>query len=89
MSMATIQLPGTITEDGQLDVELPAGEARITIEIPAPGWTSEELAEALKIQPLTGAEMVAAGLTGGWEVNESGAEWVERQRRERREQRRQ
>jgi len=90
--MATIQVHGNITEQGQLEVELPAGlpagEARITIEIPAADWTSEELAEALKIQPLTGAEMIAAGLAGGWKIDESGAEWVDRQRRERREQRR-
>jgi len=92
--MATIHLDGTITEQGQLEVELPAGlpagKARVTIEVSPADWTAEELAEALKVQPLTGAEMIAAGLTGGWkdEVHESGAEWVERQRRERREQRR-
>jgi hypothetical protein len=93
--MATIHLQGKITEKGQLEVELPvglpAGEARITIEVPVADWTPQELAEALKIQPLTGAEMIAAGVTGGWEdeIEESGAEWVERRRRERREQRRQ
>ncbi|HZF11352.1 MAG TPA: hypothetical protein VFE33_21375 [Thermoanaerobaculia bacterium] len=88
--MATIHLDGTITEQGQLEVELPeglpAGKARATIEVPSADWTAEELAEALKVHPLTGAEIIAAGLTGGWkdEVSESGAEWVERQRRQRR-----
>ena len=91
--MATIELQGRITEKGQLEVELPAGlpagEARITIEIPMAGWSSQELAEALRIEPLTGAEMIAAGLTGGWEGAgiEDGAEWVDRQRRGRRERR--
>jgi hypothetical protein len=92
--MAIIELQGRITEEGQLEVELPvglpAGKARVTIEIPAADWTPAEIAEALQVRPLTGAEMIAAGLTGGWksEVGESGAEWVERRRRERREQRR-
>jgi len=91
--MATIYLDGKITERGQLEVDLPAGlpagKARVTIEVPSPDWTAEELAKALKVQPLTGAEIIAAGLTGGWkeEEVESGAEWVERRRRERREQR--
>jgi hypothetical protein len=86
----TIELQGRITEQGRLEIELPdglpAGEARVTIEIPTPVWTAEEIADALKVQPMTGAEIVAAGLTGGWkaEVGESGAEWVERTRRERR-----
>jgi hypothetical protein len=91
--MATIELLGRITEQGRLEIELPvglpAGEARITIEIPTPDWTTEEIAEALKVQPRTGAEILAAGLTGGWqeEIAESGAEWVERRRRERQERR--
>lgn len=92
--MATVHLHGKITEQGLLEVELPAGlpagEARVTIEVPARDWATEEIAAALRVQPLTGAEIIAAGLTGGWkdEVSESGAEWVDRQRRERREKRR-
>lgn len=93
--MAIIELQGRITEEGRLEVELPvglpAGEARITIETaPTADWSAQELAEALKIEPLTGAEMIAAGLTGGWEDAgiTDGAEWVERQRRERHERRR-
>lgn len=92
--MATIHLQGKITEQGRLEVELPAGlpagEARVTIELaPETGWSSEELAQALRIEPMTGAEIVAAGLTGGWEGEgiEDGAEWVDRQRRRRRGQR--
>jgi hypothetical protein len=42
-------------------------------------WTAAELAEMLMIEPMTGREIVAAGLTGGWrELNiEDGAAWVE------------
>jgi hypothetical protein len=93
--MAIIELQGRITEEGRLEVELPvglpAGEARITIETsPTAGWSAQELAEALKIEPLTGAEMIAAGLTGGWKADgiPDGAEWVERQRHGRHERRR-
>lgn len=46
-------------------------------------WTEEELAELLKPKkPMTGKEMVAAGLYGGWEDLgiEDGAEWVNRQK---------
>jgi len=87
-----IELNGQITEDGELKLELPsglpAGEARITIEIPAePKWTADELKRALQTTPMTGAEIVEAGLTGGWEdqgITDSVA-WVEEQRRKRRE----
>jgi len=90
--MAVIHLNGRITEGGELKLDLPSGlppgEARITIEIPiAPGWTSEELDRVLKVQPMTGAEIVASGLLGGWEdegIADSAA-WVEEQRRKRRE----
>jgi hypothetical protein len=93
--MTTIHLQGKITEEGKLEIELPAGlpagEARVTIELaPEADWSSEELAQALRIEPMTGAEIVAAGLAGGWE--EAGIEdavaWVDRQRQRRREQRR-
>jgi hypothetical protein len=90
--MAVIHLNGHITEDGELKLDLPSGlppgEARITIETPiAPSWTSEEINSALKVEPMTGAEIVASGLLGGWEdegITDSAA-WVEEQRRKRRE----
>jgi len=92
--MATIQLNGRITEDGGLDIELPPGlpkgEARVTIEIPIePPWRPEELDRALEVVPMTGAEIVSAGLTGGWSESRisSGQEWVEERRRQRREER--
>jgi hypothetical protein len=88
--MSTLKLRGRITEEGRLEVDLPpgipAGEARVTIEVPpTERWSPQEIAEALKIEPLTGAEIIAAGLAGGWEGIEDGAEWVDRRRRERRE----
>jgi len=89
-----IELSGQITEAGELKLELPsglpAGEVWITIEIPEePAWTEDELKRALQITPMTGAEIVAAGLTGGWEdmgITDSVA-WVAEQRRKRRERR--
>ncbi len=49
-----------------------------------PAWTDEEIAEMMKIEPMTGAEIVAAGLTGTWADLgiTDGAEWVNEQRRE-------
>jgi hypothetical protein len=92
--MKTIQLSGRITERGELELRLPEGlppgEARITIEIPQPDdWRPEDVESALKVEPLTGAEIVQAGLLGGWEdqgISDSDA-WLEEQRRRRRGQR--
>lgn len=92
--MATIQLHGRITEKGELEIDLPPGlppgEARVTIETPLePAWSSEELDQALRTEPMTGAEIIAAGLVGGWKEEgiTDGAAWVEEQRRRRRERR--
>ena len=91
-----IHLNGQITEDGELELDLPsglpAGEARITIEIPTEvGWTQEDLDRALQTTPMTGAEIVKAGLVGGWEDAgiEDSVRWVEEQRQARRERRHQ
>jgi hypothetical protein len=50
-------------------------------------WTKTELDELLTPAPMTGREIVAAGLTGGWhDLNiEDGATWVEKRRRAQRE----
>ena len=92
--MTRIQLNGRITEKGELEIDLPPGlppgEARVTIDLPLePAWSSEELDQALRTEPMTGAEIVAAGLVGGWEDEgfADGAAWVEEQRRRRRERR--
>jgi hypothetical protein len=48
--------------------------------------TDEEVAALMEVEPMTGAEIVAAGLTGGWEDLgiTDGAEWVNAQKRKRR-----
>jgi hypothetical protein len=99
--MLTFHLSGRITESGKLDVDLPqglpAGEVQITLEMPAEDeipwelrpWTSEELTELSKPNPLTGAEIVAwLKEEGGWEDDGSSAEtWVEAVRRQEQEKR--
>ncbi len=53
------------------------------------GWSPEDIESALKVEPLTGAEIVKAGLLGGWEdqgIVDSDA-WLRKQRRRRRERR--
>lgn len=49
--------------------------------------TDAEIANMLRPEPMTGAEIVAAGLTGGWADLgiTDGTEWVQEQRRKRRE----
>ncbi|MBI1258313.1 MAG: hypothetical protein GC204_12645 [Chloroflexi bacterium] len=89
--MTTLRLTGHITESGQLEVDLPAGlpagEVEIAIELPAQEWTDEEIRQIMRPDPMTGAEIIAAGLTGGWkdEGIVDGALWVEDQRRKRKE----
>lgn len=87
--MTMIRLNGRITEEGGLEIALPPGlppgEARITIEIPMePGWSSDDLDQVLKASPMTGAEIVRSGLTGGWSGISDGVDWVEEKRRQRR-----
>ena len=78
---------------------LPPVEVEVTVELPVPPeelpweerpWTEEEIQEMLKPStPLTGAEIVKLlEEEGGWEHMgiTDGAEWVEEQRRKRREQ---
>jgi hypothetical protein len=49
--------------------------------------TEDELKELLRSEPMTGAEIIAAGLTGTWaDLDiEDGAEWVNEQKRRRQE----
>jgi uncharacterized protein (DUF433 family) len=66
------------------EVKDPKGEAGIA------AWTPEQLNEALAVAPMTGTEIVNAGLTGGWSDVEisDGVEWVREKRRQRSEERR-
>lgn len=101
--MAVIILHGRITETGELEFKLPEGLPPGQVEIvitPAPAvsapaedeppLTDAEIADLLRPAPLSGAEIVARGLTGGWVhkgITDSQA-WVDAQRRQRRERRR-
>jgi hypothetical protein len=72
--VTVFELRGRINETGQLEVELPKGlrpgEVRVRIELvegeDIPPLTDEKVAEMLQTTPMTGAEIVTAGLTGGW-----------------------
>lgn len=86
--MVTIHLKGHVTPDGQVLFDppqnLPPGEINITIEVPNldEQFTEAEIKELMNFTPITGAEIVAAGLTGGWEdMNISDpVAWVEARR---------
>jgi hypothetical protein len=56
---------------------------------PLSDWTEEELAELLKIEPMTGAEIVASGLMDSWTSNDlpDGGSWREEQQKKRKERR--
>lgn len=95
--MTVFDLRGRITESGQLEVELPeglpSGEVRIRIEL-AEGsdispLTDDDITRLMQTTPMTGAEIVAAGLTGGWRDLDisDGTAWVEDVRRKRKERR--
>ena len=91
--MVAVRLTGYITEAGELKIALPEGlppgEVQVTIEVLVQAvtpWTDEEIREMTRIEPKTGAEIVAdirAGLIGdSWkDIGVSGAEWVDEQRR--------
>ncbi len=98
--MTILHLTGKITEDGKLVVELPeglpSGDVELTLKVSEEEdpenrpWTEEELREAFVFTPKSGAEIIAAGLTGGWEdhgITDSAA-WVEEVRRKQEERRR-
>ena len=91
--MVTVHLTGEITESGELSIDLPEGlppgKVEVVIAFPEQGWADDDLAALLKPEPMTGQEIVAAGLTGGWkdEGISDGAEWVQEQRQRRKEQR--
>lgn len=91
--VVNLALQLTPVEQARLMERLAAEIRDVLVEAPseevAP-WTDEEIAAMIDIQPMTGAEIVAAGLTGGWADMgiEDGAAWVNEQKRKRRENRR-
>jgi hypothetical protein len=100
--MTLIKLTGKINEQGELEVKLPKGLPHVAVNLTMElldeakeaswedqPWTDEELEALHRIEPKTGAEIVAAGHIGGWEdygITDS-VEWLEKQRQKRREQR--
>jgi hypothetical protein len=92
--MDVIELTGRINQEGKLEVELPAGvppgKVRVRIERTAnEPLSDEETARLMQTTPATGAEIVAAGLTGVWRDQDigDGQTWVEEQRRQRKDRR--
>jgi hypothetical protein len=91
--MVTIRLKGEVTADGQLRFDppknLPQGDVEITIEIPDPEATfsEAEIADLLDFTPKSGQEVVASGLTGGWEDKgiDDPVAWFDEQRRKQQE----
>ncbi len=62
-------------------------EIPVAIEDDEPPLTDEDIAEMMRPEPKSGAEIIALGHTGGWEhkgITDS-VEWVKEQRRKRRE----
>ena len=92
--MTVLQLEAEVTDTGELRLELPTplppGRARITIEIPAEEClSSEEIKDLMAVEPLSGAKIVEAGLTGGWAdqgITDANT-WVQERRHRRREKR--
>lgn len=95
-----IELDAEITEDGELKVTLPEGippgkvhlkiEAVAETEEVPPTWTAEEVKELmLPVEPMTPAEIVAAGLHSAWESKgiEDSEAWVREKRQARRQRR--
>ena len=82
-------------KDGELHIDLPQDvrDAEVVMQVTViddyndTPLSDEEITGLLKSEPLTGAEIVAQGLTGGWKelgITDSVA-WVEEQKRKRRE----
>ncbi len=71
--MVLVRLKGQITPEGQLVFDLPdnlpPGEVEITLETvdQSQAFSESEIEELLTFTPTSGAEVVAAGLVGGWE----------------------
>jgi hypothetical protein len=91
--MERLEVKGRITEHGSLEVDLPPGlppgDAIVTINLIHDPIVEDELGSPLTTEPRTGAEIIAAGVIGGWSEEEisDGQSWVDSRRRERRAQR--
>ena len=87
--MTLITLKGYVTEEGELKVELPddhpVGEVNVTIES-LEMLTDDEIAEMMRPQPKTGAEIAQSDAIGAWAHRgiKDGVDWVQEQRHKRR-----
>jgi hypothetical protein len=97
--MVTIRLNAILKPNGQLDYELPAelpeDDFELVLDVKHAAETSEEddddisPEEMLNFKGLTAGEILASGLVGqgaDWDIGDS-AEWVEKQREKRRQER--
>ena len=94
--MTTMIIKGRLTDDGRIEAELPEGwqPGEVSIEIAVDTdtvWTDDELAELAQYMKFeegkTLGEILDSGLVGSgadWDIGDS-AEWVEEQRRKRKE----
>lgn len=99
--MVTLRVKVEVTEDREVTIKLPddfpVGEAELVIAVESdyeesmsvdePPLTDAEIDGLLTRKPaMTGAEIIAAGLTGIWKHKgiEDSVEWVNEQRRKRR-----
>lgn len=88
-------------EVDDLPGDIPPGEVKVTLAVPsstetettsqvnAPIWTDEEIAEMMRVEPKTGAEIAKSDAIGAWAdrgITDS-VEWVKELRRKRRERR--
>lgn len=96
--MMTIRLKARLNESGELDFVLPADlpteDFELILDVSRDDelhngdfMIDDEILVLLRSEPLTGAEIVARGLTGGWADQGIGDSvvWIEEQKHKRRE----
>jgi len=85
-----VDLPENVS-DGEVEVTIPVSDGdhlSLSQEEEQP-LSDEEIDKLMQPEPKTGAEIIAAGHTGGWEhkgITDS-VEWIKERRRKRREKR--
>jgi hypothetical protein len=87
--MTVLHLTGRVTDSHELEVDLPPdvpiGQVLVTVEIPI-AEPADHQADPTRIEPMTGAEIIAAGLTGVWadQAIQDGQQWLDASRQRRR-----
>ncbi len=80
-----VDLPENVA-DGEVEVKIAVEDISANVDEPL---TDEQIDALMRPSPKTGAEIIAAGHTGGWEhkgITDS-VEWLQNRRRQRREKR--